>query len=676
MRATFVLFIAITMVLPGLASVGAAGSDPTVRATVPVGTPHGPERVRSSDIAVANPAYDGVRAVRGGGFGLEPDRDRSVLLLSAEPAGLLVAIPWDREQRVDAYEGRLGPSDRLTFLLDGRTGVELRPEAGRVVRLAATPEGLVVETAAVPRPSLAGTAETLAWRDTVFRVRTLGHDGEAGLRRQSEAATGVLQVARDAAVAEGRRTASGAALLAADARSGAGHPDDASCRAALAMGARCDAIVDEVREQGYSARDRLGFTWILKPSGDMGCPSVFSHSPIPAVKERGCRAYDGIDLIPTYDAVVSTTFGLLPSDRPVWRAVDSAWERSSEVEDAVASALSRAIDAGDAGLSAATGPAAFAAGTDPAVPTPIAGPFGTASATLDEAPACVDAMGSSFRATCVDVTFAVAVPVLEAELAAVASVGPPSPEHEATSARAAEGTGADATRGSGSRVSVPSLAGALAALVSVEAGGGSGFHLAHAQAPVFDAGLAPAAARVVAIVAAVLLLPLWILFRRLRAVDLLDQPQRRALYETILSSPGLTAGALATRAGLHYTSVQHHLRILDEMGLVELRRVAGRIHCFENHGRFSRAASDLHAVLQGATARRLLAFLSAHPGATPSEAARALALRPSTVKHHMDRLAGFGLLRIEPAGGRLHLFLSSSVDIREVTGDQDSGRTP
>jgi DNA-binding IclR family transcriptional regulator len=52
--------------------------------------------------------------------------------------------------------------------------------------------------------------------------------------------------------------------------------------------------------------------------------------------------------------------------------------------------------------------------------------------------------------------------------------------------------------------------------------------------------------------------------------------------------------------------------------------------------------------------QRVLAHV-ARDGCTPAEAARALGVARSSVKHHADRLRAWGLLEVRPEGGRLRL---------------------
>jgi DNA-binding MarR family transcriptional regulator len=164
---------------------------------------------------------------------------------------------------------------------------------------------------------------------------------------------------------------------------------------------------------------------------------------------------------------------------------------------------------------------------------------------------------------------------------------------------------------------------------------------------------AEAAARMV--VGTSLLLPAWALYRRVRANMALDQPQRRDIYERVVAEPGMTPSDLRAATGLHYTTCVHHLRVLSQLGFVELRRVGGQVRCFENHRRYGEAESNALAAARSPTAGKLLKLTLEQPGITPAEAAKDLGITRSTVKHHVDRLAAWGVLSTQQDGPHIRL---------------------
>ncbi|MGQ0534685.1 MAG: winged helix-turn-helix transcriptional regulator [Methanobacteriota archaeon] len=149
----------------------------------------------------------------------------------------------------------------------------------------------------------------------------------------------------------------------------------------------------------------------------------------------------------------------------------------------------------------------------------------------------------------------------------------------------------------------------------------------------------------------IFLLPLWRLYRYLRDDEVLANVERRRVFEAVRREPGITPGELRRLLAVHYTTVQHHLRILEERGHVVGRRMGGRIRCFVAGGPVGSLEKRLLAVARTPTAFRLLELARSEPGISSREAARRLGTSESTTREHAARLAGFGLVLRGPAKG-------------------------
>ncbi|HVL86376.1 MAG TPA: MarR family transcriptional regulator, partial [Candidatus Thermoplasmatota archaeon] len=172
-----------------------------------------------------------------------------------------------------------------------------------------------------------------------------------------------------------------------------------------------------------------------------------------------------------------------------------------------------------------------------------------------------------------------------------------------------------------------------------------------------------------------LAIPLWALYRRLVREGALDQERRRRIHDLVLASPGITAGELRSATGLHYTTVTHHLRVLHELGLVEVLRLDGRLRAFENHGRFGCVEKRVAAAAKSATSLAVLTVALRRPGVSPSTVATELGLTRPAVKRHVDKLAAWGLLEPRREGARLRLHLSPRA-VDAVLARQPSVRAP
>lgn len=128
------------------------------------------------------------------------------------------------------------------------------------------------------------------------------------------------------------------------------------------------------------------------------------------------------------------------------------------------------------------------------------------------------------------------------------------------------------------------------------------------------------------------------LFSRFNQSDVLDHERRGRLFAAIQADPGASFGELCQRAGLAAGVAQHHLRLLEQHGL--LRRVRdGRATRFYPRG--PRIGS---AALRSATRARLVDVLREEPQIDAKQLADRLGQRPQSTWHHLRILQDAGIL--------------------------------
>ncbi|WP_247001177.1 winged helix-turn-helix transcriptional regulator [Halosolutus gelatinilyticus] len=141
--------------------------------------------------------------------------------------------------------------------------------------------------------------------------------------------------------------------------------------------------------------------------------------------------------------------------------------------------------------------------------------------------------------------------------------------------------------------------------------------------------------------------------------DPLENGHRRAIYETIEAEPGCYLSELGDRSEVSLSTVRHHVRVLEDEGMVTTAKVNGkRRYYLDATG--DPAASDrssnepvdveLHAALAEPAKRDVLEALAdlgpAHNGRLATELGR----DPSTISHHLSSLAEDGLVVRERDG--------------------------
>jgi predicted transcriptional regulator len=151
------------------------------------------------------------------------------------------------------------------------------------------------------------------------------------------------------------------------------------------------------------------------------------------------------------------------------------------------------------------------------------------------------------------------------------------------------------------------------------------------------------------LVGAALLAPILALYRRILPNRALAHPVRERLLEAVRAHPGIHESDLAREVGLRHNHVQYHLRVLEEVGIVETRHFGG-LKCIFELGKLSSAEKAM-AMAQRGRSQEVLLLVTQEPGIAQRELARRLGMSESSIKWHLDRLEGSGVVRTERARG-------------------------
>jgi hypothetical protein len=149
-------------------------------------------------------------------------------------------------------------------------------------------------------------------------------------------------------------------------------------------------------------------------------------------------------------------------------------------------------------------------------------------------------------------------------------------------------------------------------------------------------------------------------YHRIRPPAALDQALRASIHERLRQDGGVVATYLARDLGVNRTTVAHHLRTLERLGLARhVRR--GRVAVWLPVGErdappYSRFSAE--------PARRLRDAIAAQPGVTLGRAALAAGLSKSHAHYHLQRLLASGEVVRELADRELQYRLAQPVQSR------------
>jgi predicted transcriptional regulator len=138
--------------------------------------------------------------------------------------------------------------------------------------------------------------------------------------------------------------------------------------------------------------------------------------------------------------------------------------------------------------------------------------------------------------------------------------------------------------------------------------------------------------------------------RRIYPKNVLDHPERAAVYTTIVARPGIDLAGIAGELGLNRETLRYHLDQLESNTRIVVMRDHGIIRYYENHGRYTPVERKVLQHLWNPTAKQILALIAAKPGIAQAEISSHLAVTAPTVRWYMQRLRADGLVTEQHEG--------------------------
>lgn len=138
------------------------------------------------------------------------------------------------------------------------------------------------------------------------------------------------------------------------------------------------------------------------------------------------------------------------------------------------------------------------------------------------------------------------------------------------------------------------------------------------------------------------------------ADDGLSLPSRKELFEYVEANPGIHFSQLKRDLDMETGLLQHHLRELEQYGVLESEEHQGKRRVFVARELDTEERSIL-AVLRYETTRRILLYLLEEGPARNSEITEAVGVTPATVSWHLSNLVEKDVVE-EVTEGRTSLY--------------------
>ena len=144
--------------------------------------------------------------------------------------------------------------------------------------------------------------------------------------------------------------------------------------------------------------------------------------------------------------------------------------------------------------------------------------------------------------------------------------------------------------------------------------------------------------------------------------DPLDNEVRAAIYDVVSENSGVRLTRLADELDVGTSTVRYHVRVLDDAGKVEAETIWGRR--WVSVPTVERTDLVLTAALNEEALTSVFEVLTDLGPASVSELAATLDRAPSTVSHHLQRLASEGLVERKRDGSAVRTSLTDEIKER------------
>jgi len=138
--------------------------------------------------------------------------------------------------------------------------------------------------------------------------------------------------------------------------------------------------------------------------------------------------------------------------------------------------------------------------------------------------------------------------------------------------------------------------------------------------------------------------------RRIYPKNILEHPDRAAVYAVVVARPGIDTGGIAAELGMNRETLRYHLDKLEAATKVVAMRDRGIVRYYENHGRYTLAERNLLHHLWNPTAKSILTLVAARPGVTQAEIAGCIAITAPTTRWYLQRFREDGIITEQREG--------------------------
>jgi DNA-binding MarR family transcriptional regulator len=154
--------------------------------------------------------------------------------------------------------------------------------------------------------------------------------------------------------------------------------------------------------------------------------------------------------------------------------------------------------------------------------------------------------------------------------------------------------------------------------------------------------------------------------RRIYPKNVLDLPERAAIYSLVQANPGIDIEEIAAKLAMNRHTLRYHIELMESCSKIIVMRNLGIVRYYANNGKHAPLERQVMNHLWNPTAKRILAIIASQPGVTPTWIGTDLGITTPTVRWYIQRFADDGILTRQHEGRFTRYSLTPGA--REVLG--------
>lgn len=138
--------------------------------------------------------------------------------------------------------------------------------------------------------------------------------------------------------------------------------------------------------------------------------------------------------------------------------------------------------------------------------------------------------------------------------------------------------------------------------------------------------------------------------RKIYPNNVLDYPQRKAIYDIVVANPGIELGKIGKVLNMNRETLRYHINLLESSNKIVVMKDYGILRYYENHRRYSTLERHVLAHLWNPTAEQILSIVHSNPGITQGDIASRLSVASPTIHWYMQRFTNDGIVKAQRTG--------------------------